>query len=168
MNALAQTAKEEALKCYHGFVMGTEPNIDEMVALFPQWSIEEADGYWCAAFVYYCCVKAGYDIPARPMGCSCSLAGCGAWEEWAMADQRLAYHGNTEHFNPEPGDIVLFDRVFIKEEHDHIGIVVDVRQDCIAVAEGNINNLSGILKRPRDERIRAFIRLPAHFSYADP
>lgn len=166
MNRLAHTAKEEALKCFHGFVMGTEPNFEEMVALFPNWSKEEADGYWCAAFVYYCCRKAGYEIPVRPVECSCSLAGCGAWEEWALADQRIAYYrGNEKHFNPMPGDIVLFNRVFCNEEHDHIGIVVEVKEDDITVAEGNINNLSGMMQRPRDAHIRAYIRLPENFSY---
>ena len=52
---LANVARAEALKCFHGFVMGTTSNIAPLIAPFPTWTIEEADHNWCATFVYYCC-----------------------------------------------------------------------------------------------------------------
>lgn len=167
MSRLSDAAKAEALRCFHGYVMKTEANIQEIIAYFPGWTIEEANGNWYAAFVYHCCRKAEYKIPIRPCECVCShLAGCGAWEEWAKADPRIEYYdAQKEDAPPKPGDIVLFDRVFRDLEHDHIGIIVAADENSITVAEGNINNISGIIKRKRNEHIRAYIRLPENFSY---
>ena len=162
---LANIAKIEAQRCFHGAVMQTEPNIHPIIEPFPKWNLNEADGMWCAAFVYYCCIKAGFIIPIRPKECkSCNLAGCGAWEEWAMADENIIYsHASKEEFLPEVGDIVLFDKVFIDAEHDHIGIVIENKSKSIVVAEGNINNVSGIIERNKDAHIRAYIRLPDNY-----
>lgn len=168
MSKLADIAQIEATKCFHGYVMGTGSNIDELVKPFPKWTKEEADGKWCAAFVYYCCNKAGFNIPIRPAECkTCHLAGCVAWEEWAKADERIKYYTVKSNVEPKKGDIVLFDRVFNNSEHDHIGIVIDVMEDSIVVAEGNFNNVSGIVRRKRDEHIRSFIRIPAKFAYEE-
>lgn len=163
---LAETARTEALKCWHGAVMATGSNLLPIVARFPKWTLQEADGLWCAAFVYHCCRLAGYDFPIRPVdGLSCNLAGCLAWEEWAQMDSRLEYHPADElSFHPEAGDIVLFDNVFVPAGHDHIGIVLENRPGSLLVAEGNINNLSGIIERQKDTHIRAYIRFPNHFS----
>ena len=111
---LAIIAKSEAQRCFHGTVMQMESNLQPIVEPFPGWSLEEADGMWCAAFVYYCCIKAGFIFPIKPKECkSCHLAGCGAWEEWAMSDENIIYSlTSNEMFTPEPGDIVLFDKVF--------------------------------------------------------
>lgn len=158
MHKLAETARETALRCYHGYVCGTESNLDEIIAPFPGWTKREADGLWCAAFVYYCCRQAGYSFSIRPVdGLSCNLAGCIAWEEWARADERLAY---ILPDTPSIGDIVLFDRVFDGSEHDHMGIVVAVSDNAITVAEGNFNNVSTLVDRKRDDHIRCCIRLP--------
>jgi len=67
---------------------------------------------------------------------------------------------------PEAGDIVLFDNVFINHEHDHIGIVIENKNASIIVAEGNINNVSGIVERKKDLHIRAYIRIPDNFKYS--
>ncbi len=53
--------------------------------------------------------------------------------------------------------MVLYDRVFISQEHDHIGVILEVRDHDIIAAEGNIDNKSGVIKRPIDEHIRAYI-----------
>lgn len=163
---LAEVAKDEAMKFYHGFVMTTEPNIGDMVRLFPNWTLEEADACWCAAFVYHCCVLAGFEIPVRPKeSISCTLAGCPAWEELAQGDRRIEYRPADSGYTPEAGDIVLFDKVFCDAEHDHIGIVCENRPETIVVAEGNINNVSGVIERRKDGHIRAYISLPDGFSY---
>ena len=165
-NRLAETAESEARKFYHGFVMETESNIGEIISHFPKWTLEEADGNWCAAFVYHCCVLAGFGLPIRPKECvSSHLAGCAAWEEWAKDDPRIAYHPAAEGYAPQCGDIVLFDRVFCGAEHDHIGVVLASSPDSITVAEGNINNLSGVIRRRRDGHIRAYISIPDGFIY---
>lgn len=167
---LAEIAKAKALLPFNGILPNREPNIHQIIRFFPRWSIEEADRNWCAAFVYYCCVEAGFHIPVRPKECiSCNLAGCGAWEEFALGDERMEYHpGNEDNFSPEPGDIVIYDRVFIDCEHDHIGIVLENKKDSIITAEGNTynDNISRILERDKDEHIRAYIRIPNYYSYS--
>ena len=64
---LAQVARDRALVPFHGAVDGQESNLGPVVAPFPTWSVEEADGLWCAAFVYYCCREAGFDFLIRPV-----------------------------------------------------------------------------------------------------
>lgn len=161
---LAGVARAEALKTWHGAVTGLESNLQPIIRPFPGWSLKEADGLWCAAFVYYCCMRAGYNFPIRPKECvSCHLAGCGAWEEWAKADSRVGWLANTGQ--PQPGDIVIYDRVFENKAHDHIGVVVEVRENSIMAAEGNIGNVSGVVERPRDGHIRGYISLPDNFVY---
>ncbi len=165
-NKLAIIARKEAEKPYNGKMSNCAPTIQSIVSLFPKWSVDEADGLWCAAFVYYCVILAGFQIPVRPKESSCSLAGCGAWEEWAQADSRIRYYsGNDKTFRPAGGDIVLFDRVFNNTDHDHIGIVLENYDDYIVTAEGNVGNISRILEHKKDGHIRAYIRIPDNFSY---
>ena len=163
---LARVAKELAQLPFHGFGEGEGSNLEPIVQHFPGWTVEEADRLWCAAFVYYCCREAGFGIPIRPKECkTCHLAGCIAWEEFAKGDPRIGYHKGGEGFAPEPGDIVLYDRVFENREHDHIGIIVENRRDTILAAEGNADNRSGIVERPADGHIREYIRIPDGFQY---
>lgn len=58
-------------------------------------------------------------------------------------------------------------KVFINQEHDHIGIILEVDADTITVAEGNAfhDNISRIIKRRIDKHIRAYIRIPDGYSY---
>jgi hypothetical protein len=163
---LAQVARAEALKCWHGAVMGLKSNIQPIIEPWAgnKWTLKEADGLWCAAFVYHCCRTAGYDFPIRPRECaSCNLAGCGAWEEWAKEDNRIGWRGPA--CQPQPGDIVLFDRVFANKVHDHIGIVLENRPNSLITAEGNLGNVSGVVERPKDGHIRGYISLPDGFVY---
>ena len=140
---LASVAMALAQIPFHGFAEGERSNLEPIVQFFPGWTVDEADRLWCAAFVYYCCVKAGFEIPIRPSGCkTCHLAGCIAWEEFAMGDSGIEYHKGGEEFAVKPGDIVLYDRVFENREHDHIGIIVEMREGFILVAEGNVNNIT--------------------------
>ena len=163
---LAGIAKTMAQIPFHGFGERTISNLEPIVRPFPGWTPEEADGLWCAAFVYYCCREAGFEIPIRPDECkTCHLAGCVAWEEFAAGDPRIGYHKGGDGFVPEAGDIVLYDRVFDNKEHDHIGIVIETRGNTILAAEGNISNRSGIIERPVDGHIRAYIRIPDGFQY---
>lgn len=163
---LAKVAKEMALVPFHGAVDGLESNLAPVVRPFPTWNIREADGLWCAAFVLYCCREAGFEIPYRPNECkTCHLAACFGWEEFAINDHRIEYHKGTEAFVPKAGDIVIYDRVFENREHDHMGIVLEKREHALLAAEGNVNNISGIIERPIDEHIRAYIRIPDGYQY---
>ena len=163
---LAAIAREQAQKPFHGYIEGRESNLTPIIKYFPKWDLREADKLWCAAFVYYCCIEAGFSIPYYPKECmTCHLAGCIGWEEYAIGNSQIEYHKKGEAFLPEAGDIVLYDKVFINQEHDHIGIILDVRDNHIIVAEGNIDNKSGVIKRPTDEHIRAYIRIPDGYKY---
>ena len=163
---LAKIAKDMAQVPFHGEVDGMASNLEPIVRLFPTWTLKEADGLWCAAFVYYCCTEAGFIIPYRPDECkTCHLAGCLGWEEFAIGNQRIEYHRGAEGFVPEAGDIVVYDRVFENKDHDHIGIVLEKRKRTILAAEGNVNDKSVMIERPVDEHIRAFIRIPDGYRY---
>ena len=163
---LAKVAEKAAQIPFHGDLAGKESNLEPIIRFFPKWTLKEADGLWCAAFVYYCCREAGFEIPIRPDTCkSCHLAGCIAWEEFAQGDDRIAYRKGEESFVPEAGDIVLYDRVFENREHDHMGIVLQSTGNTIIAAEGNLNNTSGIIQRPKEAHIRGYIRIPDGYSY---
>ena len=165
---LAKVAKDMAQAPFHGDVDGMASNLSPIVRLFPTWNLEEADGLWCAAFVYYCCTAAGFEIPYRPEECeTCHLAACLGWEEFAVGDRRIEYHKGPKDFVPEAGDIVLYDRVFENKEHDHIGIVLEKRERTILAAEGNVNNISGVVERFIDEHIRAYIRIQDGYRYRE-
>ena len=158
---LAEVAGKAAQIPFHGYIDGEGSNLEPIVRFFPKWTLREADGLWCAAFVYYCCREAGFEIPIKPDACkTCHLAGCIAWGEFAQGDARIEYRKSEESFVPEAGDIVIYDRVFEDRAHDHMGIVLQNSRDTIIAAEGNLNNASGIIERPKDEHIRAYIRIP--------
>jgi hypothetical protein len=165
---LVEIAREKAQMPFHGYIEGEESNIEQIIKHFPKWNIRDADKSWCAAFVYYCCIETGFVIPYSPNECvTCSLAGCGGWEEYAIGDSRIEYHKKNEAFVPEAGDIVLYDKVFINQEHDHIGIILEVKDGVIIVAEGNTSNdnVSKVVNRPIDAHIRAYIRIPNGYKY---
>ena len=158
---LANIAKVEACKFYHGNVMMASTNLHPIADLFPYsetWDINSWDNCWCAAFVYWCCIKAGYNLPVRYKheSVSCNFAGCIAWEEWAKLPEINCWIPKEER--PKIGDIILFDYVFNNKEHDHIGIIIDVNNDFITTAEGNFNNVSAIVKRTYNN-IRGYIRM---------
>ena len=165
---LAKVAKDMVQVPFHGDVDGTGSNLAPIVRLFPTWNLKDADGLWCAAFVYFCCREAGFEIPYRPDECkTCHLAACLGWEEFAVRDPLIEYHKGAERFVPEGGDIVIYDRVFENSEHDHIGIILEKQEHMILAAEGNVNNTSRIIRRPIDEHIRAYIRIPDGYRYRE-
>ena len=51
--ALAKAAYEAARMPFHGYLPGKDSNLEPIVRPFPKWTLKEADGLWCAAFVYY-------------------------------------------------------------------------------------------------------------------
>ena len=63
---LAEVAKAAAEMPFYGILQSKEAIIQQIVELFPKWTIKQADKNWCAAFVYYCCIKAGFKIPYSP------------------------------------------------------------------------------------------------------
>lgn len=165
--SLAEAARRLALSPLHGFVNGRESNLLPLVQHFRRWDVHQADKLWCAAFVYHACITAGFQLPFSPDECTCgSLAGVPAWEELALKDRRISYH-LPEGFDPQPGDIVLYNHVFCNQPHDHIGIVIENHPVHIIAAEGNIGNtnISGLVHRQKDHHIRCYLRLPENYRW---
>ncbi|MTI70557.1 MAG: CHAP domain-containing protein [Firmicutes bacterium] len=161
-------AEREATKCFHGKVMTAESNLHPITELYEPWSVDSLDNVWCAAFVYYCCLKAGFNLPVKypDERVSFNFAGCGGWLDWAsLPEVNFFYSREDLNFTPERGDLVIYDYVFCDKEHDHIGIVIENYNNSIRVAEGNINNVSGVMIREKNNHIRGYIRIPEEYMY---
>lgn len=159
---LAAVASAEAHRGFHGKVMGVPSNLQPIADLFPpaaDFSLDSWENCWCAAFVYYCCKKAGVKLPSRypDARVTASFAACSAWEQWARLPDVGRYRSRYE--KPRAGDLVIYDGVFENGAHDHMGVIVAVDEGYIRVAEGNVNNVSLVVTRPLDARIRCFIRM---------
>lgn len=166
---LAQIARAEAERGPAGDSNQAGSEIEKYLVLFRETMNRRASttryadlsiGYdWCAAFVYYCCLQAGFTIAQEPSPrVNGSLAAVRTWREWAALQHEAALLlSPCEH--PEVGDIVLFDRLQVDIELDHMGVVIDVKPDAIVTAEGNVDNRAGVFRRKRDEHINCFVRL---------
>jgi len=168
---LAEIALAQTKIPLHGYLDGQDTNLHPVVAPFRKWDLASADRGWCAAFVYYCCLLTGFEIPYKPPECNDvgSLAGCGSWEVFAQTNPELEYHSRNDIlFTPDIGDIVLFDHVFCEKEHDHMGIILSVKPDRLITAEGNAGNTNTalVMERARDEHIRAYTRIPDRYRYS--
>ncbi|MCG8569988.1 MAG: CHAP domain-containing protein [Spirochaetes bacterium] len=159
---LIEIAEKLALTPLHGKIMGMEANIAPIINHFPNPTLKEFNGKWCAAFVYHCHYLAGYAIPFRCKNRKIgTFAGVKAWLQWAKFKENSFYFSaSNKKFKPAPGDIVIYDRVFDPGPHDHIGIILKVKNHIIRVAEGNVNNLSTIIERKTDSHVRGYIRIP--------
>lgn len=165
---LADVAKIQAQKCFHGNLMSMKSNLKPITTLFSKYPVGDLDGFWCAAFVYYCCLRAGFNIPAKyPHKIKKIIfVGCLDWEMWAQLPENNFYFlRDDKNFTPCRGDIVLYDKVFCDQPHDHIGIIVENRTESLLVAEGNINNISGLVEREKDTHLRGFIRIPNDYDF---
>jgi hypothetical protein len=119
-------------------------------------------GYpWCCAFVYYCCLQAGFAFPPKPIPeHRWTLAAVPLWYDWAILPENDFYFPSSDRRRtPEAGDIVLFNRLIEDKDLDHIGIVVAVNTDTVTTAEGNFHNRSGVFQRPLAANINGYIRL---------
>ena len=122
---------------------------------------------WCAAFVYHCCVRAGFPIPVRqPEPVRWSFAAVPAWLQWAkLAENRFYYSVRHPSFRPRRGDLIVFDNLLGRGPQDHIGVVLSAGGQLYLTAEGNVNNQSGVFERYRRRNVRGFIRIPNNYSY---
>ena len=161
---LARTARIEAEKDFHGTLDESGSTLEPIVSLFPvslTWNNKNWDNSWCAAFVYYCFIVSGIELPVKYPSelVATNFSGCYAWEQWAKLTNNGYWHDPLEeYFVPEAGDLVIYDHIFIGEEHDHIGIILEVYDTYLVTAEGNVKNRSAIVNRPLDSHIRGYIR----------
>lgn len=168
---LASIARAEAEFEPAGDANQAGPQIEKYLSPFREIMNLRADtlrysdlsiGYaWCAAFVYYCCLQAGFRIPPEPSECAGgSLAAVSTWREWASLPRNdlLLAPGAV----PAVGDIVLFDRLLNETPLDHMGVVVGVGAGSITTAEGNVRNRAGLFTRRLDSHINSYVRLAGY------
>lgn len=126
---------------------------------------------WCAAFVTWCCEKAGLKVPVHaPSKFGYTFALVEAWQQWAI--DAGFYHDNDGKFKPQRGDIVCFDwdQVNVNQKdadwEDHIGIYSDAGPSGTHyVSEGNTGNRTA-RKMRYDRMIQGYIRIPETFVFA--
>jgi hypothetical protein len=159
---LVVVAEKLARKPFHDRLMGLPSNINPLTDHFPEGPRTEFRGKWCAAFVYHCCIQAGFEIPYRyPAKAIGSFAGVKSWLQWGkLQENRFYFSAQNSKKQPAPGDIVIYDHVFDPGPHDHIGIVLAVSDETIRVAEGNVHGISVVLERTLNHHIRGYIRIP--------
>jgi hypothetical protein len=119
-------------------------------------------GYpWCCAFVYYCCLQAGFRFPPKPIPeHRWTLGAVPVWYDWAVLPANDFYFpADVGRRSPEAGDIILFSRLIEDKDLDHIGVVVAVTPTMLTTAEGNFHNRSGLFERPRAKNVHGYIRL---------
>ncbi len=162
---LAQVAIREAGLGFSGERGMAGPEIERYLSVFrdalnlngstDEYSDESVGYHWCGAFAYYCCLKAGFTIPPKPIpSFRYTLAAVPAWHHLASVAGML--HECKD--NAEIGDIALYNCVYNNTPLDHIGIIADVSSKGILSAEGNNDNRTGLFHRNYD-CIAGFVRL---------
>ncbi len=140
------------------------PEIEKYLSVFrPELSKRDSlyfdlnRGYdWCCAYVYFLLQKIGYPLSLTPLQNSQEhLGAVRVWYKWALQENKFI----DIHDDAKPGDLVIFNYLTAPTEHDHIGIVVGNFEKYLITSEGNVNNSSGIFKRPKDNKICGYISL---------
>lgn len=163
---LAEIAQREAESGRAGSAAMAGPEIERYLSVFREalnrnagttkFTNTEVGFPWCGAFVYYCCLRAGFRFPAKPVETyRFTLAATPAWLNWAQSEG--TFH-SARSSSAEVGDIVLFNRVYDGNPLDHTGIVVAVQTDHLLCAEGNNGNRCGIFRREYSD-VEGFVRL---------
>ncbi len=162
---LARIAEDLARKPLRGNLRKAGRDLAPLLGHFPRK--DECEGFdWCAAFVYHCCVTAGFRIPVKwPEPVPYTFAAVPAWLVWAkLPGHRLYFSARNPSRSPQRGDLVIFDNLLGNGPHDHMGVVLHAAKGGIRTAEGNVENMSGIFERRVDRKVRGFIRIPHDFS----
>lgn len=146
-----------------------EPRYREICKYWPDQNIHHVlQSNWCAAFVYHCCMQAGFILPIRYPNGNHRLAGVGALLEWAQLPEHGFFYADMQNdFTPQRGDIVVYEKLLTNNSHDHTGIVLACNDKEILVAEGNTNNqnYSSVLYRDRWSSILGYIRIDNNYQY---
>ncbi|MGF1656071.1 MAG: CHAP domain-containing protein [Verrucomicrobiales bacterium] len=164
---LARIARREAERKLAGDANMAGPDIEPYLSVLREAMnrngsteiySDRSRGYnWCCAFVYFCCLQAGFRFPPKPVeSYRYTLAAVPAWHHWALAGGFFYPVGSIEI---EVGDILLFNRVFDGNLLDHIGIAVNLSEKGIVSAEGNNSNRTGLFSRTHSV-LEGIVRLP--------
>ncbi len=99
------------------------------------------NGYaWCAVFVHYCMLQAGYNIPFQPIPGKPTMALVRTWYDWAILPENNFWREPSSYL-PQPGDLVVFRQLLEgQKDYCHIGVVIEVDAQAKALlsAEGNV------------------------------
>ena len=111
-------------------------------------------GDWCAMYVSFCLHYAGIptkDVPAD--------ASCPAWVD--ELSKRGMYHDDPGAYEPKAGDLIFFYHGSAKKDADHVGIVTEVKDDCVYTIEGNSGDCVAERSYPvSDSSIAGYMELP--------
>jgi len=164
---LAEIASREAGQCFAGNSQKAGPAIEKYLSTLrnalnanaetSKYSDPDVGFDWCGAFVYYCCLEAGFRFSPKPdPRYRYTLGAVPAWRNWAT---RGGFFHPSNSLKPEPGDIALYNRACSDQPLDHIGIVLQAAGGGILSAEGNFANRTGIVLR-NPSLIDGYVRLP--------
>ena len=113
--------------------------------------------HWCGAFVYYCCLAAGFTFSPKPIpGFRYTLGAVPAWQNWAERSPEIEILNTSG--TPIRGDIAIFDAMVSDHPLDHIGVVLDLDAGCLVTAEGNVSNGTRVGPRDFPGNIHSFLR----------
>ena len=157
---LAEVAREEARKNYHGNTAAAISNLQPLDALFEvvdDVTLDTLNADWSGAFVFFCTEIAGMGMPIRypDPRVRASFANVWAWMDYARLPKIRAWH--TPNEEPEIGDLVIFEQ--IAEKPPKMGIVLAIEGDTIDVAVGNHRNHSAVIEHSKTEGVCGYIRL---------
>jgi len=132
---------------------------------------------WCATFVYHCLFISGLKLPIKMPESQNRLMGVIPFKEWAIRND--FYIEYQDGIVPDMGDIVIYNDIISQQNKyknisleglkaEHIGIVIEVMEDRMMVAEGNVDNLnvSGVIIRELNRNISGYIRIPEDYTYS--
>ncbi|MBR3894779.1 MAG: hypothetical protein IKJ35_06485 [Clostridia bacterium] len=158
---LAEIAREEARKNYHGDTVAAIGNLHPIAELFEiadDVTEESLLGDWSGAFVFLCTERADVGLPVRypDPRVGTSFAYVDAWERYAKLPKIRLWLPPEE--SPEIGDIVLLEPT--AKGVPQMGIILSLDGDQLEIAMGNYHNHSAIVERARDDRVKGYIRLP--------
>jgi hypothetical protein len=164
---LAVIARTEAGLQLAGDANRAGPAIERYLAVFreamnlhgstTEYSDLKRGYHWCCAFVYYCCLQAGFRFPPKPVASArCTLAAVPSWREWAALN---GFYHPASSAEPEIGDLALYNHVYNGNPLDHIGVIVGSVPGGVLSAEGYNANRSGLFPRTFPV-IDGYVRLP--------
>jgi hypothetical protein len=157
---LAEIAREEARKNYHGDTTAAIGNLQPLADLFDvvdDISLDTLNADWSGAFAFLCTALADIGLPVRypDPRVHASFASVAAWEEYARLPKIRTWHSADEE--PEIGDLVIFPPT--PNKPPKMGIVLAVDEDSFDAAVGNHHNHSAVIEHSKAEGVRGYIRL---------
>ena len=113
--------------------------------------------HWCGAFVYHCCLSAGFRFSPKPIPeFRYTLGAVPAWQNWAKRSPEIEVVPASS--TPMRGDIVIYNAIFSGHPLDHIGVVLDCTAESLITAEGNVSNGTRVGPRDLPGNVHAFLR----------